>query len=84
MAKARKASEQLMREELPYGIHRHANGAKELFNRKYETISSNEIEPDGGEFEELFYYDDSNPPWKNASTQRRCESVLRRHWVTKS
>ncbi|MNW46302.1 hypothetical protein D3C74_235900 [compost metagenome] len=75
MVKAKKVSEQLMREELPYGIRRYVNGAQQLFNRKYETIVSNGIEP-VGDWTNEWYYDDSNPPWKNASYSAPLRSRL--------
>jgi hypothetical protein len=75
MAK-RRIAEQLMREELPYGMSWYENGAKVLFNRKYEVVRSKGPEPVGAR-KQAYYYDDSNPPWRNPKTKARCEAVLR-------
>lgn len=75
---AKQTSEHLMREELPYGMYRYENGSKQLFNRRYEPIRQKGPEPEGEPVDQVFYFADHNPPWRNLKTKAYCESVLRR------
>lgn len=69
-----------MRSELPYGVRKYANGAMELFNRKYEVIARKGPEPEGRQTFQGYYYNDSNPPWRSEESRLKCESVWRWWW----
>ena len=67
-----------LRTRLPYALKRYENGAGELVNRMYGVIARKGPEPEGNFRFETFYYNDSNPPWKNRETYLRCKAVLNR------
>lgn len=69
-------TEQLMREDLPYGVRVFSDGTQELFNRHYETIKSRGSEQSKEVVDQIFFYSDSNPPWRSEITRRRCELIL--------
>jgi len=73
--------------ELPYGKWTCANGTVVLFNRGYKPIWSRSpgtavLAMLGDEWienivREEWFYDDSNPPWRDSGSRRRCEQILR-------
>ncbi|MBH0328257.1 hypothetical protein ABH14_00310 [Brevibacillus brevis] len=67
-----------MKSSLPYALRRYENEASELVNRRYRVIARKGPVPEGNFRFETFYYDDSNPPWKNQETYKKCKAVLNR------
>jgi hypothetical protein len=78
-----------MRRELPYGVWVCGDGTLVLFNRGYAPIWKRT--PDGTvtrvktpafgknwvKWEKQYhFFNDSNPPWRNAQTRRFCEELL--------
>lgn len=77
---------EIMRCRLPYGIWICMNGSQILFNRDYNAIWLKPkeggvvaIDPDARIIytEQVFFFNDNNPPWINKRTLEGCIKVLR-------
>jgi hypothetical protein len=86
-----KSKIQKMKRELPYGKYIFEDGSQILFNRDYEPIiqidtENTELKNDKKQrvFNEkianakkLWFYNDTNPPWINKVTLRKCIDILK-------
>lgn len=81
--RSNKTKTQEMKKELPYGKYIFTDGSQILFNRKYEliahqeTVDTRSLELKIAAAKKQWFYDDSNPPWENQETLRKCQSVLK-------
>lgn len=66
-----------MRTDLPYGRREYRDGTVELFNRSYETITRQGSEQTEQPTEIEYYFNDSNPPWRDKQSLAWCNRVLR-------
>lgn len=78
----------VLRRTLPYGKYIQSDGTEVFFNRRYEPIwrkAGDQVDPvdpvDPAErvvfIRQEWFFNDSNPPWRNRETMAKCRDILR-------